>query len=100
MVHPTHQPAADVAPTGNGGDVVDGAEKISLRKGLQNAQVEGGAADAPTRKCKADKALLRGGALRTWIQAQLTGRFDLLELLVEHRSDRRWQRRLLRFGHF
>ena len=40
---PGAEPAADVAPAGDGGEVVHVAEEVEVRQPLEHAEVEGGA---------------------------------------------------------
>src|SRR5262249_46003206 len=50
-----YQPRANVAATGDRREIIDPVQQIALLQCLQDAQVEGGAADAPPRKCQPDQ---------------------------------------------
>ena len=49
---PGGEPAADVAAAGDGGEVVELGQEPGARQPLENAQGEGGAADAPARQAE------------------------------------------------
>src|SRR5437016_14340803 len=59
MVHPCHEPASDVAASGNSGEIVEFAQQPELRESLKDSKVKCGASDAAPGKSQPDQAVGR-----------------------------------------
>ena len=84
MMHPAHQPTADVTASRDSRNVVEGAQELGLRQSLQNAEIKGRAADTAARESEADQTFLRGRPVGIFSQAQVAGRFNLRKFLFEN----------------
>src|SRR5439155_1328605 len=87
MVHPCHEPASDVAASGNSGEIVEFAQQPELRESLKDSKVKCGASDAAPGKSQPDQAVGRIPGVLFGFKPLKPAASNLLELTVQDMAD-------------
>src|SRR5256884_9581680 len=87
MVHPCHEPASDVAASGNSGEIVEFAQQPELRESLKDSKVKCGASDAAPGKSQPDQAVGRIPGVLFGFKPLKPAASNLLELTWQDMAD-------------
>src|SRR5437867_13451950 len=87
MVHPCHEPASDVAASGNSGEIVEFAQQPELRESLKDSKVKCGASDAASGKSQPDQSVGRIPGVLFGFKPLKPAASYLLELTVKDMVD-------------